>query len=172
MFSMGDSQQEKDDCLAWLVDLNGDEARMNQLNVRGKSMCHAAVGIALISFSSSHYCTSIAAPVEQLQRGARSYLQYTLTGYSDWAEHTGFLKWYLYSMLVTPLSWASICYIEPDVTNDRAIVSKLLGQGGEKLQAWHESYSFSTDLHLRVNDQLQCRFHLTRVFCLGRGAQC
>ena len=77
LFTFGDGkQQEKAECLEWMVDLNGDAARMGQLDARGKSMCLAVVGLALISFSGSHYATRTAAPIEQLQRGARSYLDW------------------------------------------------------------------------------------------------
>jgi hypothetical protein len=76
-------------------------------------------------------------------------LQFSLTGYSDWAERTGFQKWYSYGQLCFPLTSMSICHLAPDVTNDRAIVSKLVGQEGEKLEAWHATHSF-LDNHLRV----------------------
>lgn len=152
-FLMGDNEQEKTECLGWMVDLSGDEARMDQLNARGKSMLHACVGFALLGSSSCHYCTKTTAPIEQLQRGAQIYLQYALTGYGDWSEHTEFLEWYKYGQLTTPLSFMSVCYIAADVTNDRAIVSKVLGQEGEKLEAWHSAYSFSH--HTRVIDQFE-----------------
>jgi hypothetical protein len=145
---VGDNEQEKAGCLEWLVELNGDEARMDQLNARGRSLVHLASGLALISFSSSHYCTRTAAPIEQLQRGARSYLQYDVTGYSGWEERTGFLKWYSYCQLSSPLTYISISYIAADVTNDRERVSKVLGQEGEKLEAFHSLYSFT--YHIRV----------------------
>jgi hypothetical protein len=152
VFATSDNQQEKAECLEWLVDLNSDEARMNQLNARGKSLVWASVGVALISFSSSHFCSRTAAPIEQLQRGAWLYLQYALTGYGDWAERTGFLQWYSYGQLSTPLTGISICYIAPDVTNDREIVSNVLGKEGEKLHAWHSSYTCSfAEFHLRVS---------------------
>ena len=122
---------------------------MGQLNAQARSLEHAAVGTALITFSGSHYASRTAAPIEQLQRGARSYLQYAVTGYGDWAEHTGFRKWYAYGQLSTPFSQMSMCYIAPNVTNDRALASKVLGQEGELLQAYHELYSFG-DFHLRV----------------------
>ena len=122
---------------------------MGQLNARAKSLVSFLLGAALLGCTSSHFATRTAAPIEQLQRGARSYLQYAVTGYSDWAEHTGFRKWYAYGQLSTPFSMMSMCYIAPDVTNDRAFVSKVLGQEGELLQAYHESYSF-VDFHLRV----------------------
>jgi hypothetical protein len=161
LFTFGDQQQEKAECLEWMVDLNGDAARMDQLDAQGKSMCHAVVGLALMGFSGSHYSTRTAAPVEQLQRGARSYLQYTLTGYSNWDEHTGFLKYYAYGQLCSPFTLLTTAYVASDVTNDRAIVSKVLGPEGEKLQAWHVEYLFS-DLrlqwHLRVT--INCSVNL------------
>jgi hypothetical protein len=42
-----------------------------------------------------------------------------------------------------------MCYVDGDVTNDGAIVSKVLGQEGGHLQAWHALYSFC-DHHLRA----------------------
>jgi hypothetical protein len=98
VYAMGGNEEEKAECLDWLVDLNGDKTRMDELTARGKSQIYVAVSLALISFTRSHYATKSAAPLEQLQRGARLSLQYSLTGYSDWAEHTGFLKWYRMSM--------------------------------------------------------------------------
>jgi hypothetical protein len=43
----------------------------------------------------------------------------------------------------------SICYVANDVTNDKAIVSKVLGLAGEKLQAYQTTYSFA-DFHMRA----------------------
>jgi hypothetical protein len=149
LFSHGDSELEKAECLEWLVGLNGDEGRMDQLNARGKSLCYIVVGMALISYSSSHYATRTAAPIEQLQRGARLCTHSLLTANSNWAEYTGFLKFYACGMFSLTLTKISISYVAPDVTNDRAIVSRVLGQGGEILEAWHAAYSFS-DFHLRV----------------------
>ena len=113
----------------------------------------SSITLLITGFSGSHYSTRTAAPIEQLQRGARSVLQYALMSYGNWDEHTGFLKFYAYGQLCSPFTHATISYVASDVTNDRAIVSKVLGPEGEKLQAWHAEYSFS-DLrlqwHLRV----------------------
>jgi hypothetical protein len=143
------NQQEKAECLKWMADLSGDEERMGQLDAQGKAQYYFAVSGALILFTSSHYCTRAAAPIGQLKRGARLFLQYGLIGYSDWAERTEFLKFYAYGHFTLALTLTSICYINSDVTNDRAIVSKLVGQEGEKLRAWHATHSL--DFHQRVS---------------------
>jgi hypothetical protein len=147
------SQQEKAECLDWMVALNGDEARRGQLDARATGAAVGTVCMALIGFSASQYCTRAAAPIEQLQRGARLTLQWAETCYGDWAEHTGFMRWYSYGQLSMPLGLLSISYVAADVINDRAIVSKILGQEGEKLEAFHALYSFSNfrlQWHLRV----------------------
>jgi hypothetical protein len=151
--AFSNNNQEKAECLEWMVELNGDGSRTDQLNAFARAICFFTVGAALIGFTSSRYITRTAAPIEQLQRGTRLILQWSLIGYGDWAEHTGFLQWYHYGQLSMPLGLFSICYVAPNVTNDREIVSKILGQEGEKLEAFHALYSFSNfqlQWHLRV----------------------
>jgi hypothetical protein len=60
---------------------------------------------------------------------------------------------YEYGQFVMPLVLTSISYIAPDVTNDKSVVSKLLGREGEHLLAWHASYSFD-ECHLRVRTKV------------------
>lgn len=69
---------------------------------------------------------------------------------------TGFQKFYAYGQFSGSLTFVTICYVAPDVTNDRAIVSKVLGQEGEKLEAWHAAYSFDECARARNCDHIQC----------------
>ena len=131
------------------------------------------MSFSLLSWGSSHYATNKAAPIEQLQRGARNFLQYGLS-YSDWQTYTGFTSWYKQGQSTATLAYVSINYVAPDVSNDQEVVSQMLGQAGEKLCSWHNSYSFSA-FHQRVvkhvNILIIYHTSLTRLHIVGCSTQ-
>ena len=135
----GDSEQEKDECLEWLLAFMSDESKVAELSeysqIRGKQF----VGLVYMGHLNTKFAVSPSH--EQLQRGAANCIEQcvlrikmvennNLTGFDYIYQGTAFDAHGLYSLT----------HVAADKLSEAAPF--ILGMGGCKLQAWSDACSF------------------------------
>lgn len=140
MVYYGDSEQESDECLEWLLAFMIDESRVAQLSeysqIQGKSLC----GLTYIGQNNSKF--AVAPSYEQLKRGAENYIEAGVLRREMIEKNriTGLTFFNHIQNCLFPFSMHSVCCLVTHQLNEAAPF--LLGGGACKVFSWADEYSF------------------------------